>query len=357
MQTIDFRKFIYFSKNTMGKSGKPIFINPELLPNYLNHIPYKSHDGQLISKKIINDLRAVADGHKSGSALRKRGYFYMDFSYFGKYATRLYYRIFQDKANGSIREPGVYIYDLKPTLSKESSEEGLYEIFHHQASQTWRQKRVKEDKPSIKHKEFVVAGFTKNGSYDIDKTIKTANTFRRENDNSSFNLYFNPGYLIDNNMLWEPPQQRKISKSAGTKELEEILTNTENNWISAIESSETKVYGNSSELVKKVLNSAFKSHKKFTKQTFEFVDPISPLPLLKQLSERCGSQFSDNSYNTLTDLNGIKRNNSHKIPERDNQGNLARYINQQDTFQTSQLTNSIHTALQTNFLDLAKEFA
>jgi hypothetical protein len=251
----------------------------------------------------------------------------------------------------------VYIYDLKPTLSKESSEEGLYEIHHHQASQTWRQKRVKDDNPSIKHKEFIIAGFSKNGSYDIDQTIESANTFRRENDKSSFNLYFNPGYLIDNNMLWESPQQRRISKSAGANELEEILTNTENNWISAIESSHTKVYGSSSDLVKKALNSASKANKKFIKQTFEFIDPISPLPLLKQLSERCGSQFSDNSYNTLTNLNGIKRNNSNKIPARIDQGDLAKYINEQDRFQTSQLTNTIHTTLQTVFLDLAKEFA
>ncbi len=355
MQTIDFRKFIYFSKNTMGKAGKPIFINPELLPDYTSHISLKNEAGQIVSKKIINDLRAVADGHKSGSALRKRGYFYMDFSYFGKYAVRLYYRIFQDKANGSIREPGVYIYDLKPNLSQEISEEGFYEANHHQTSQKWFTNRISESSATITHKEFMVAAFSHEGIYGLKETVKIVNKNRQLNDKTSFNIYFSPGYIMDNDMLWESPQRKKLSKSAGAEELAQIFINSENPWSNAAEAIHTKVFSTSSELVKKSLNITAKSSTKLKKQTFEFIDPTTPPSLLKQLTLQCEAEFHKNSFSSSASINSIKRNSDNAIKPRSPEGKIAKFLNERDSFKTRKLIGKKYTQQNSNFLDLAGE--
>ncbi len=339
----------------MGKAGKPIFINPELLPDYTSHIPLKNEAGQIVSKKIINDLRAVADGHKSGSALRKRGYFYMDFSYFGKYAVRLYYQIFQDKANGSIREPGVYIYDLKPNLSQEISEEGFYEANHHQASQKWFTNKIMGNSATITNKELMIAGFSNEGVYDIDHTMDIVSEHRLPNDKTPFNIYFSPGYFMDNDMFWEPPQRKKLSKSSGAEELAQIFINSENPWSNAAEAIHTKVFSNSSELVKKSLNITEKSSTKLKKQTFEFIDPTTSPSLLKQLTLQCEAEFHKNSFNSSVSINSIKRNSDNAIKPRSPEGKIAKFLNERDSFKTRKLIGKKYTQQNSNFLDLAEE--
>lgn len=293
----NFSNFIYFSRNTMGNSGKPVYIDPNLIVDFVTYVNPndQKNGGQSLVIEISNTLISISAGGADGSSIQKSNKFYKDIKVPNLPGVRLYYQTFQDKVEGVSRGPGIYIYDLKPLKNNEIETEGLYKVYH--SNDKWIYD--KKNNNLLDEKLFFISAIKDTDNrFSAQTTAGSIVSHRHQkSDKSSSNLYYCPSYLTDNGEAWAPND--RLSKTASADELAQILIDSENKWIAGHNFDyETIVEQDGVKVLIKALEKVKLANIKLTSHKFSLNAPYAEIHKLEKLIDECGGLKSKSENST-----------------------------------------------------------
>lgn len=257
------KKFVYFSAQTQGAFGRPVKIDPQLLPHFLCLVDPSSHQGQTVIRHIEN-LRAKA-GTGDSFQNANRAFDFMD--HIGN--VRIHYKIMQADSGSPV---GVYITDIRPGYVGDSGRPGLY-----RATRSGNQVTINETSSTVvsSSKVFIngnVATIKQAGSQAIDSANESSAAF-----------FYNPAHVINEMGLWFTPSKQGQHARYAAEKLATILQTTENQGSGRVH---WNISGEGAQLLAKALE---KISTKLTKHQFQFHNPIGNLNnLLGNIKQKQG---------------------------------------------------------------------
>ncbi|QFT55228.1 hypothetical protein [Microbulbifer sp. THAF38] len=301
----DYTSFIFFHEKTKGQNGKPVFIDPKLLPRFIDLIDLNSEAG-IKTANQMNLLKGPAAGITSDSN-QSNGFEHRE--YIG--GVQVTYIVYQE-GNSHNRGPGVYITELK-RANGESGRESLPAGFYlsNFKNNEWRLSSIKDD--NIPTVIGAIGAFFDGTKYDALSTanvygdyLKTTGNAKPSQLNNSFFLHYAPSYLIDEFGVWKTGVQKLSGPDAGPQELARLLYKS----LPWDERDETLkhhwyVFGEGAKMLHRTLKE-FKQlagGKKLLQHCFYFVNPRENLGLLMRDVEAVGAQTQKTSYrHSLDDI-------------------------------------------------------
>lgn len=302
----NYSNFIHFSPNTMGTNGRHLYIDPNLITDFINHVNPATTQGKNLANKISVTMAALAGGNSSGKAIGKPNEYFIDISSDGMRSVRVYYTIFQDKVEGVSKGGGAYIYDLKPLKGLEDKEEGLYKVKY--KSGIW-DPTYKPDN-ILDEKLFFIGAYSDSQKYSPDQTASSVGrVLDGKTDKSNFNMYYSPEYLLNNGEIWEIPKD-KVSQTASSSELADIFIKSEDKWQTGNHGTyKTTIFGESAKVFVKALEIVAQSGTQLTNHEFEFKGPHENVFKIKNLVESVGGKLTEMSF---TDIQYTKASLLHQ---------------------------------------------
>ncbi|GAB2197396.1 hypothetical protein [Sessilibacter sp. MAH4] len=288
----NFSNFIYFSRNTMGNTGKPVYIDPNLIVDFVTYVNPndQKNGGYKFVIQISKTLISMSAGGADGKSPIQTGSYMKDINHPGLPGIRIYYESVQHKTEGTNKGPGIYIYAIKPLKHNESSTEGLYKVNYDRG--TWRYEKKTND--ILDEKLFFISAIKNSEkNFHIEATTKSIGAILdAKSDKSNSNLYYCPSYLVDNGEVWTSPNDR-ISSNASANELAQILIDSENSWKPGNHGDyETIVMQDSVKVLIQALEKVKEANVKLSSHKFSLNAPFSEIHRLEKLIEECGGQKS-----------------------------------------------------------------
>ncbi|MBU6952141.1 hypothetical protein [Hahella sp. HN01] len=272
--------FILFSSDTRGVTGRKIYINTGLVPIFLSLVNTSGADGQAIIRGIIQ-LRSLAGGLSSSNNL-KSAFEHMTLIK----NVQVCYKIFQ-VGKDSKSKAGVYITNIRPAFSNDSSPTGLHNV-HFDSGRPFS-RIVKSNKDFIGSRQAAINGHHSSVQAAADHLSNEHIEQAQFGGKASFDLFYIPTYLHNELGVWITPTQKTFRIEDAAKELAEILVNTQRYLEKNTGSEETLnwvIEGDGAKLLDKaVAKLPYSKQYKLYKQSFQFVDPSMDLtPLLRNLN-------------------------------------------------------------------------
>lgn len=245
------KKFVYFSAQTQGAFGRPVKIDPQLLPHFLCLVDPSSHQGQTVIRHIEN-LRAKA-GTGDSFQNANRAFDFMD--HIGN--VRIHYKIMQADAGSPV---GVYITDIRPGFRGDREEVGLY-----------RAKMQGADVDVMKSKDVVLSSpkaCINGASRNVQGAARQALKMSKD---SSTVLFYNPANVINDMGCWFKPSTQGQQARLAAERLAQILAETESRGSGRVH---WHVEGEGAQLLAQALE---KISTNLSKHRFQFFNPIGNL--------------------------------------------------------------------------------
>lgn len=245
------KKFVYFSTQTQGTSGRPVKIDPLLLPHFLCLVDPASHQG-LAAIRHIEGLRAkggLGDSFQNAN----RAFDFMD--HVGNIS--IHYKIMQVDAGAPA---GVYITDIRPGFTGDNKSAGLYK-----ATKVGNRATVMQSSSSVvaSSKAFI------NGRASdlIDAGAQALETAKE----ASISLFYNPAHAINDMGCWFKPSKQEQHARTAAEKLAKVLNDTEAKGAGKVL---WHIRGEGAQLLSKALE---KISSDLTKHRFQFFSPIGDM--------------------------------------------------------------------------------
>jgi hypothetical protein len=248
------KKFVYFSAQTQGAFGRPVKIDPQLLPHFLCLVDPSSHQGQTVIRHIEN-LRAKA-GTGDSFQNANRAFDFMD--HIGN--VRIHYKIMQADAGSPV---GVYITDIRPGFRGDQKEAGLYSV---QAS-GFRVNVTKSNDVAVSSSKACINGAANNVEDAAKQVLAAANA-------SSTALFYNPSHAINDMGCWFNPSKQGQHAKVAAERLATVLQTTESRGSGTVH---WHVHGEGAHLLAKALE---KIPSQLKRHRFQFFNPIGNMTAL-----------------------------------------------------------------------------
>lgn len=245
------KKFVYFSAQTQGAFGRPVKIDPQLLPHFLCLVDPSSHQGQTVIRHIEN-LRAKA-GTGDSFQNANRAFDFMD--HIGN--VRIHYKIMQADSGSPV---GVYITDIRPGYVGDSAKPGLYRV-----TQEGNSSRAAEIEGTVISSSKAVI----NGNA---KTVRDAGSQALNvTKESSAVLFYNPAHVINEMGSWFTPSKQEQNAKYAAEKLAKVLNDTQTKGSGTVH---WHINGEGAHLLSKALE---KVSGDLSKHRFQFFSPIGDM--------------------------------------------------------------------------------
>ncbi|USD23230.1 hypothetical protein MJO52_08855 [Microbulbifer variabilis] len=314
---IDYTGFIFFHETTKGQNGKPVFIDPKLLPRFIDLIDINSEAGRKTANQM-NQLSSTAAGITSESN-QTNGFQHRE----NIGAVQVSYTVYQE-GNSHNRGAGVYITELKRAngiSGAESLPAGFY--LSKLGREGWGVEPIEDDTiPTVigaigaEFNGTAYSAITSAKKYG--KYLLTSGNANQKQLNDCFSLYYAPSYLVDELGVWKTATQKLSGPDAGPRELARLLYKSlpwderdqtlKHHWY---------VFGEGAKILHRTLKefSQIAGGKKLQQHCFYFVNPRENLGLLMREIEAVGAQTKKTSYrHSLDDI----ASKVHQVKDGDN---------------------------------------
>lgn len=278
---INYSTFILFHSSTNGTNGRKVFIDPALIPRFIELIDPESHVGLQVIQGLIglkNSAAGIGSDSNQSNAIQHRSTFQ------NVVAT---YTVLQQGGRGA----GVYITGLVSGYQKDLHSPGLYKV--KPSAERGTKWAVESDTSTVMPSVIGVLGAAAPSESGISSATETADVFadsvlsrERRQIGNGFSLFYTPNYVIDGMGVWLSSTQKTSNSAAGSpRSFAQLLANTAN---------KPAGYGDPERYTwyivgqgAKVFQQALQEYKRIGKNPlsrnheFYFVDPQVPLGLLK----------------------------------------------------------------------------
>lgn len=265
------QKFVYFSAQTQGSVGRPVKIDPQLLPHFLCLVDPSSHQGQAVIRHI-ESLRAKA-GTGDSFQNANRAFDFMD--HIGN--VRVHYKMMQ----AEVGEPvGVYITDIRPGYRGDSAESGLYSARGMGANISITKSKdtlVSSSKASING----AAGDLTDAAEKVLKASKETSTA----------LFYNPAQTINDMGCWFKPSKQGLHARVAAERLAAVLHTTETKGSGTVS---WQVHGEGAQLLAKALETVPSN---LTRHRFQFLNPVGDMQALLGNIKRKKAELAESVVN------------------------------------------------------------
>lgn len=278
---INYSKFILLHTSTNGTNGRKVYIDPGLIPRFIELIDPNSHAGLQVIQGLIglkNSAAGISSDSNQTNALQHRSTFQ------NVVAT---YTILQQGGRGA----GVYISALASAYQQDLHSPGLYKV--KPSAERGTKWAVEPDSSTSMPSVIGVLGSAAPSESGISSATETADVFvdnalsrERRQISNGFSLFYTPHYVIDGMGVWLSSTQKMSHPTAGSpKSFAQLLVNTANKPAGYGDPERYKWYivGQGA----KFFQQALQEYKRIGKtplnrnHEFYFVDPQVPLGLLK----------------------------------------------------------------------------
>ncbi|WP_231759286.1 hypothetical protein [Microbulbifer elongatus] len=285
-----FSEYVFLSKETIGKDGRRVFIDPNLLAPYLEFVQEDDLHGQQTLRKMIG-LKNSAAGITSQSNQSNAHQHRLDCG-----SVMVTYSVLQSGAPNSHGD-GVYISGLQQSLGEGCGKpSGLYSSrFVHGA---WRHDPADAHQITT-HIAAVAANYdTKKHSFNLKFTGDSvgdyfAQTINGRELNNEFSLYYCPTSIIDKLGIWKSPEQKVSPEGAGSTHLAKVLIETQNQyWADTDQQHHWYIFGHGAKLLKSALEVVkARGQASLSHHQFSFVEPRSNIGSLLSDIDRLGATY------------------------------------------------------------------
>lgn len=278
---INYSTFILFHSSTNGTNGRKVFIDPALIPRFIELIDPESHVGLQVIQGLIglkNSAAGIGSDSNQSNAMQHRSTFQ------NVVAT---YTVLQQGGRGA----GVYITGLVSGYQKDLHSPGLYKV--KPSAERGTKWAVESDTSTVMPSVIGVLGAAAPSESGISSATETAGVFadsvlsrERRQIGNGFSLFYTPNYVIDGMGVWLSSTQKTSNSAAGSpRSFAQLLANTANKPAGYGDPERYKWYivGQGA----KVFQQALQEYKRISKtplnrsHEFYFVDPQVPLGMLK----------------------------------------------------------------------------
>lgn len=247
------KKFVYFSTQTQGICGRPVKIDPLLLPHFLCLVDPASHQGQAVIRHI-EGLRANA-GHGDSFQNANRAFDFMD--HVGN--VRIHYKIMQVDAGEPV---GVYITDIRPGFRGDTAKPGLYSV--QSSGSLARTSEVQSN--VISSAKACINGVSKDLAGAAEQAVHMAK--------GNAALFYNSANVVNDMGCWFKPSKQEQSAKLAAERLAKVLAETESKSSGKVH---WHVQGEGAQLLAKALE---KTSVELSKHRFQFFNPVGDTNLL-----------------------------------------------------------------------------
>ena len=285
-----FSEYIFLSKKTIGKDGRRVFIDPNLLAPYLEFVEEDTLNGQQTLLRMIG-LKNSAAGITSQSNQSNAHQHRLDCG-----AVMITYSVLQGGSPNSHGE-GVYISGIQQSLGDGCGKPaGLYSSSFTQGK--WRHDPAESDKVST-HIAAIAANYDKRRhSYNLKFTGDSVGNYFAENINgrdlnNEFSLYYCPTTIIDSLGVWKSSEQKMSTEGEGPNHLARILIETQNQyWDDTDQKHHWYIFGHGAKLLKSAFEIAkSQGQASLSHHQFSFIEPRSNIGSLLSDIDRLGATY------------------------------------------------------------------
>ena len=292
---INYSTFILFHPSTNGTSGRKVYIDPALIPRFIELIDPNGHIGLQVIQGLIglkNSAAGINSDSNQSNALQHRSTFQN---------IVVTYTILQQGGRGA----GVYITALASAHASDTHSPGFYKVLPDtgRGGDSRSKWTIEPDSSTTMSSVVGVLGAVAPSDSGASSAIETANIFasdalsaERRQLGKGFSLFYTPNYVIDGMGIWLSSSQKTSNGSAGSpRSFAQLLANTANKPASHGDPERYKWYivGQGA----KVFQQALQEYKRLGKtplnrnHEFYFIDPQVPLGLLKDDLRSQGIDF------------------------------------------------------------------
>ncbi|WP_444897252.1 hypothetical protein [Microbulbifer sp. SSSA005] len=295
-----YKNFIFFHPKTTGmQDGRAVFIDPNLLPRFIDLVDIDSAEGKRTASKLI-ELRGAAGGITADSNLKTAG---VHREVMG--VVEVLYEVVQ-QGGAENRGAGVYIKKIRRANGNSGSAAlpaGFYQSDYKRTE--WALTPIMDE--AIPTAVGAIGAVFDETAYDALSTAKeygeyfqTSGKVSHKLLNNSFSLYYAPSFVVDELGGWETKSQKLLGPNAGPGELARILNKAERSWDERDQTIKYHwyVFKEGAKILHRALK-IFKQKaggKKLQQHCFYFVNPRENLGLLMQEVEAIGAQTKKTSY-------------------------------------------------------------
>ena len=292
---INYSTFILFHPSTNGTSGRKVYIDPALIPRFIELIDPNGNIGLQVIQGLIglkNSAAGINSDSNQSNALQHRSTFQN---------IVVTYTILQQGGRGA----GVYITALASAHASDTHSPGFYKVLPDtgRGGDSRSKWTIEPDSSTTMSSVVGVLGAVAPSDSGASSAIETANIFasdalsaERRQLGKGFSLFYTPNYVIDGMGIWLSSSQKTSNGSAGSpRSFAQLLANTANKPASHGDPERYKWYivGQGA----KVFQQALQEYKRIGKtplnsnHEFYFIDPQVPLGLLKDDLRSQGIDF------------------------------------------------------------------
>ncbi|WP_431686637.1 hypothetical protein [Hahella sp. NBU794] len=296
-----FINFIPFSPETVGKSGRKVFIDAKLIPQFLALVDSRTPAGIKIIKKII-ELKSLAGGIISCSNLNN-AFQHMELVEH----VRVFYKIFQI-GDQKAKEAGVYINDIRAGYKGDENKAGFYRVkgssaFSDMPPMPMKQEKIQENHAAISDHEQTL-------SEAVMSCARHTQTIGFGSQPQDFSMFYLHSHIYNELGVWITPEQKQHNLDDAAQKLARVLVDTQTHrqaFNSGDEPLRWVIIGDGAKLLAKAIGklpSPRANHKEnLSKHNFQFVDPTIDLyPITRDLM-RTGASIDKDPI-----ITGKKRN-------------------------------------------------
>lgn len=288
---INYASFILFHSSTNGTSGRKVYIDPGLIPRFIELIDPNGHVGLQVVQGLIglkNSAAGISSDSNQSNAMQHRSTFQN---------VVVTYTVLQQGGRG----PGVYVTDIANGYQKDLHSPGLYKV--KPSAERGTKWAVEPDSSASMPSAIGVLGSAAPSESGVSSATETADVFvdsalsrERRQIGNGFSLFYTPNYVIDGMGVWLSSTQKISNPVAGSpKSFAQLLANTANKPAGYGEPERYKWYivGQGA----KFFQQALQEYKRIGKtplnhnHDFYFIDPQIPLGLLKDDLRSQGIDF------------------------------------------------------------------
>lgn len=259
--------FVYFSPNTLGRSGRPVYIDARLLPQFLSLVDVDSYQGMRVIAGI-EQLRAIGGGIGSYQSTVRAA---RHMSRVGDISVYYYIEQQKQERNGIVQPAGLYITAIRTNKPDQGHRPNIY--------------RIGTDRPEATN-ELSFSRDIPNASIITDSDVADgAATVLQHAPQDGWGkslqteMLFIPNRLSDEHGNWLTPALKSTNSTRIAKQVSIVLTQTQKNRVQ--ENMETalpiQVIGDASKVLQAALTQC-NGH--LDKLDFEFIEPTAKMDAL-----------------------------------------------------------------------------
>ncbi|WLQ11921.1 hypothetical protein O5O45_19525 [Hahella aquimaris] len=315
-----FVTFIPFSPETIGKSGRKVFIDAKLMPQFLALVDSRSTAGIKIVKKI-NELKSLAGGIVSCSNLNN-AFQHMELVEH----VRIFYKIFQP-SDPTANEAGVYINDIRAGYKGDENKAGFYRVKGSSYMASSKPMPMQADKIIDHH--AAISDHENTLGDAVRSCAKHTSTDGFSSNPNNFSMFYLHSHIYNELGVWITPEQKQNNLDDAAQKLAKVLVETQAHRQAVNPGDEPLrwvIIGDGVKLLAKAISklpSPKPNYKEnLSKHKFQFIDPTIDInPIARDLLK------TGASLDKTPVITGQQRNRSAVVSASFHRGQSARAIN------------------------------